>query len=1267
MPHLPWKRFQHCALVFIAVFCLFHSASGFQKELTFKQLSKDSGLPGNTIRTITQDADGVMWIGFEAGGFASYNGSEFTVIKSEPGASNALSSDYINALYFDKDQILWVATEEGLNTYDRNENKVERIPLVSPSDTDVELRSRIVSDVLQDSKGRIWVATDRGVFMRNAANEPFAIADILDDGETTDSTDLSSQTVYEDSFGVVWIASRNGAYIYQEENARFELPDFIDFGVRSPRSNDFFDIMEDDRGNLWFGHQTGIGRFERRDRKYTEIKLDREGQDSEETNVRTLMKDSRGNVWVGTFSDGLRIIDPEQDTIRSIRVDSNNKAGLLSNSIRCLYEDRNNLVWIGTKFEGLFIYDQIVETFPLQRGSAEKKTGLQGTHVLSLMEDSEGILWVGTKRGGLNAYDPKSDTYLANYQSTDDPLSIFDNRIEAIYEDEEGYIWLGTEKGLSRFDKKTGTFKNYSTFVAREIAPAADGKLYVGTNYGLLTFDPASESFQPFPTIDGIDLSPASSQEIKALYSDAKGRLLIGTHHDGFYVYDSEANTLQAYYPIADNPNSISGDKIRSIYEDSRGHLWIGTRLDGLNSFDLETGTFERFTDPQNTVGHSIFGIAEDIQGRLWLTTNKGVSRFDPRDSSFETFDSNYGLQSDVFEPNAIEIGSTNLIYAGGDGGFNAFDPLKIKKRELKRDVVLSSARAQDQVIRFRNAATPPIRLPHNRNNIALSFSLTDYSAPGQNEFRYKLEGFDSDWVYSGKRNYMSYTALAPGNYRFIAEGRTPSSRWISNGPLLEFEILAPFWKTTPFIISFAFATLASLFLIYIYLTRRQRRHQIELEKLVEHRTSDLQQANAKLATKTQELDLHRENLEETVALRTKELELAKIKAEESDRLKSSFLANMSHEIRTPMNAIVGFSELLGLGEISEKEREEYTKLIQANCSSLNNIIDDILDISLLEAGQLRINPEVFDLNNLLRGIENTFRAHIGSYRVDNVDLVFDHTLDSDVFTIVTDKQRLTQVLTNLVNNALKFTSNGHVTVTHTVDETEKRIHFQVEDSGIGISEENLSTIWNRFRKIEDNPHEVYRGTGLGLSISKSLVDQLGGEISVTSTLGEGSTFRFSIPLEVPSENEPKEETSGIVPPPIAKAKAVHHDRPTLLVAEDEDSNFLLIEKILRKSDIQLIRAENGAQAIEICRDKNQLIDLVLMDVKMPVLDGKQATQILKADFPNLPIVAYTAYASQSEEMEIMAYGFDGYIRKPTNREAVFEVLDQHVPKKRAS
>jgi len=378
------------------------------------------------------------------------------------------------------------------------------------------------------------------------------------------------------------------------------------------------------------------------------------------------------------------------------------------------------------------------------------------------------------------------------------------------------------------------------------------------------------------------------------------------------------------------------------------------------------------------------------------------------------------------------------------------------------------------------------------------------------------------------------------------------------------------------------------------------------------------------------------------------ELLRAKEKAEESDRLKTAFLHNISHEIRTPMNAIVGFTTLLDTPEMNEETRRQYMDIVFNSSNQLLSIINDIVDISNIEIGHVKLSPGSVNINNLLKNLYDQFSLRAVQ---QGLKFSFRNTLDDDASFIKTDETKLTQVLTNLLSNAMKFTPTGSIEFGYALRDND--IEFFVKDTGIGIEESNYDKVFNRFYQIENALSRQFPGTGLGLSISKAYVDLMEGRIWLSSAPGKGSTFYFTIPYDSIRQQP--------VSPSVETAKSVvSSNSKTILVAEDDRTNFLLIREIISKSGVNVIWASNGEEAVNLCR-KSQTIDVILMDIKMPVMDGYEATKIIKEFRPALPIIALTAYAQDSDKEKALAAGFVAHISKPVDRSLLFSVLQKYL------
>jgi PAS domain S-box-containing protein len=381
-----------------------------------------------------------------------------------------------------------------------------------------------------------------------------------------------------------------------------------------------------------------------------------------------------------------------------------------------------------------------------------------------------------------------------------------------------------------------------------------------------------------------------------------------------------------------------------------------------------------------------------------------------------------------------------------------------------------------------------------------------------------------------------------------------------------------------------------------------------------------------------------------------RQLKLAKEKAEESDKLKSAFLANMSHEIRTPMNAILGFANLLKSKKIDKKRKETFIDIINAKSRQLLQIISDIIDISKIEADQITIINKNFSLNELINQLALYFKT---LKKQDNkpIEINLHYGLPMEKSYIHSDNVRIEQILTNLLSNAYKFTEKGSINVGYEI-ENFKDIVFYVKDTGIGLTELEQSVIFDRFRQVSASFDRLYSGTGLGLSISKGLVDKLNGTIWVESEINKGSEFYFKIPYV----------------PGIATKKSNKHSNKsklnwkgkTILIAEDEDTNFTFIDTLLRPTSAAVIRARDGTEVIDICKN-NSKIDLVLMDIKLPGINGLEATKQIRKFRKSLPIIAHTAYAMSVDEDECLKAGCDAYICKPVKIDPLLRLIQQYI------
>jgi signal transduction histidine kinase/ActR/RegA family two-component response regulator len=582
------------------------------------------------------------------------------------------------------------------------------------------------------------------------------------------------------------------------------------------------------------------------------------------------------------------------------------------------------------------------------------------------------------------------------------------------------------------------------------------------------------------------------------------------------------------------------------------------------------------------------------------------------------------GLQNYEFNTNAaLKLKDGRLLFGGVDG-YNVIDPSKIDNVESPPPtVVISSIKIFDREV-------PPgdghLKLKYSENSLTFEFAALSFYLNQDNRYAYKMVDIDADWIYSNDRRFVTYSNLEPGEYIFKVKACNSDGVWNEEGAQMIITITPPWWKTWWFRIGFLLLVMMTVLRLIRRNTASLRKNKLILEKTVDQRTADL---------RTQ-----------------KEIaEQQRTRAEQSEKAKHLFLANMSHEIRTPMNAIKGMTEIL-IRRSPKEDQKEYLDGIKQSSDSLLVIINDILDISKIEAGKVELEQELFSVQELVNNVHT-----IMQFKAEEKGLMLLKDIPVDELFINGDATRLRQILINLIGNAIKFTEKGLVTTTVKSEQAGSKVnlHFTVSDTGIGIDKDSMGKIFESFEQAYSNTTRMFGGTGLGLSISKKLVELHGGKIWVESEKGKGSQFHFSIPYAI-DENKTVKTTSNVVQTNTANAiKGIR-----ILLVEDNAFNIVVATEELEDAieGVQVEVAENGLIAVE--KMKSSAFDVILMDIQMPVMNGFDATKAIRnlgTEKALTPIIAMTANVLKDEVDLCYQAGMNDFIGKPFDTEELIQKI----------
>ena len=1224
MHFIPYRI--HLMILFLTIMIPL-TALAEQFDIRLTNISREHGLSNSTVFSIYQDSYGFIWFG-TGDGLNRYDGTHMQIYRNDSKADYTISDNYVKYIYEDHQRNLWIGTTNGLNLFERKTGRFKRY-FVNAEDKSKNLTNDI-SCILEDTEHNLWVGTHgAGLAIVNKKTGKMQLIR----GEYKNKKVFSGKHInhlFLDN-NQLWIATNRGVVIMNLQNKEFK-----NFVFPGKSRLDVRTISEDSQGNKWFATEgDGIFMYSQSTGKFKNFYHQEKQKLSLGSNlVRTLIIDSKGRLWSGCVTGGLNLFESKTNSFSRYITDK---------TVSSLFEDNQGNIWAGTHRGGVYLYAPNAHKFNI----VEKETSphiLSTNDVGSFFEDRKGNIWIGTDGGGLSKYNPKTKTAVNFRHRTADINSLGSDFILDIVEGKNSNIWISTwGGGINRYDANKSKFIHYknkpqdklsiSSNYVHKMIPDEKGNFWVATYFGGLNyFNTVSGTFTRFASNQNEPTAIWGNNVISICEDAKKGNLWIGTDDAGLNYFDRSSKSFKHYFV-----NESRLREIRIIFKDQKNRIWVGTK--GIHLYNREKDKFEPYQKAQSLNADFIKGIIDDDKGRLWISTLNGLVVLDPETGTSRRFNASDGLQSLEFEANAVLKTRKGEMYFGGINGYNYFHPNQIPRNNFippvyftelfifnKKVVPLQKDSPLQQDLPF----VSDIKLNYQQSSFSINYAALNYTSPNNNQYAYKLEGFDKDWNYVGNETKASYTNLDPGEYVLKVKAANNDGLWSNRIANLRITITPPFWKTIWFQILAGVLTISIIY--YVLFLKRK----LELDKLEEKKKGEIHQ------------------------------------------MQLEFFTNISHEFRTPLALIIGRLEWL-VKENYNHNLIPHIRSLFKNSTYLLNLLNELMDFRKVESGVPHLNVAKGSLSSFLDELAEEF---IVLAEEKNIKLSINkHQEASEVWF---DRQVVEKIVTNLIHNSIKYTPSGGKVAIEILGsgflqpkfknqlsiksgyQPIEVISIRVVDSGVGITGDSLNFLFERYYRINN----AHLGSGVGLAFVKSLTLLHKGDIIVSSERNQGTEIVICLPANqqdyAATERRTEQPTSSLVnlesiasEPEIGvfdqlPGSELDSDlmsssvkRHILLVEDNLEMRNMLKESLSAYFNIS--EASNGLEGFR--KVKEEFPELIISDVMMEGLDGIEFCKRIRKDeeTSHIPFIMLTAKGSLDSQIAGIETGVDFYFPKPVS------------------